>query len=353
MNTYNKRKILFFLPSSVGGAERMTITIAKMLPRNLFNVKFVIVHKSMGDIINFIPKEYGIIHIPIHNIYCFATLRIMRVICKEKPDVVFCSLMYLNTRIIIASKIYGVKVIIRNNNLLSRNSFLLSNLVKLTYRWADRIIAQQEEMKDELIKLPHVDKGKVVVMHNPLDYSVINEKSTVPSPYPCEDQLKYLSVGRFHYVKGQDVLVKAFKLVQAHNHIAHLYIVGKFDWNNSFDKSVKAFVEDNNLTNCIHFIGFDENPYRWVKYCDCYVMPSRIEGLPNALIEAMYLERPVVATKCIPVIERIVENGCNGYLVPPENPQIMAEAMIKAIDLKNIKFHYCPASNKDFEKLFY
>ena len=70
MNTYNKRKILFFLPSSVGGAERMTITIAKMLPRNLFNVKFVIVHKSMGDIINFIPKEYGIIHIPIHNIYC-------------------------------------------------------------------------------------------------------------------------------------------------------------------------------------------------------------------------------------------------------------------------------------------
>ena len=73
-----KRKVLFFLPSNTGGAERMTITLAKMLPRDEFEVKFVIVHRSLGTIVNFIPPEYEVIHIPVHNIWCAATLRIIK-----------------------------------------------------------------------------------------------------------------------------------------------------------------------------------------------------------------------------------------------------------------------------------
>ena len=71
----------------------MTVTIAKMLPKERFEVKFVIVHRSLGTIVKFIPEGYEIIHIPVHNIYCAATLRIMRVIRREKPDVVFGSLL--------------------------------------------------------------------------------------------------------------------------------------------------------------------------------------------------------------------------------------------------------------------
>lgn len=111
-------------------------------------------------------------------------------------------------------------------------------------------------------------------------------------------------------------------------------------------------VKDKGLQDYIHFVGYDDNPYRWMKFCDCFVLPSRIEGLPNVLVEAMYLGRPVVATKCIPFISRMVDDGNNGIICETENPQALANAMIKAVDLKNFKMTYKPSTADDFIKIF-
>ena len=81
-------------------------------------------------------------------------------------------------------------------------------------------------------------------------------------------------------------------------------------------------------------------------------MPSRTEGLPNALIEAMYLERPVVATLCIPIIGRIVKNGINGYLAESENVTSLVSCMEKAVHLRKCKLTYNPSSPNDFLRLF-
>lgn len=349
-----KKKILFFLPSGTGGAERMTITIAKMLPLDSFDVKFVIVHRSLGTIINFIPKGYEIMQIPIHNIYCAGTLRLCKMIWKEKPDIVFGSLLYLNARLIIAAKLCGCKVVVRNNIGLSKvTSKINPFLVKLTYKWADKVIAQQEEMHDEILQYTKISTDKIVTLHNPLDIEYIELKSKEPSPYKDKGlQIKYVWVGRFNYVKGQDLLVKAFKHVVEKKQNAHLYLIGSYDPNSIFFKDIMNYIKDNHLEEHVHIMGFDSNPYRWVKYCDCYVMPSRLEGLPNSLIDAMYLKRPVVATKCIPIIERIVDDGYNGCLVETENIDGIAKGMVKALQLKDFKMTYKPASSDMFVSLF-
>lgn len=75
------------------------------------------------------------------------------------------------------------------------------------------------------------------------------------------------------------------------------------------------------------------------KNANCFVLPSRVEGLPNSLVDAMFLCRPVVATRCIPMIERMVEEGVNGYTVPVGDIELMADAMIKAINLKPQKWY--------------
>lgn len=354
MDISKKKKVLFFLPSNTGGAERMTITIAKMLPKDKFEVKFVIVHRSLGTITQFIPKEYEILHIPIHNIWCATTLRMARVILKEKVDIVFCSLLYLNARLILAAKMTGTKVIVRNNIDLSR-SVKPSNikLVKATYRWADKVIAQQEEMHDEIIAYTGLPADRVITMHNPMDTEMIDIKARADSPYnDGGKQLKYVWVARFSQEKGHDLLVKAFAKVHTDNKNAHLYLVGKYDFNNKYDKEVKALVETNKLEDCVHFVGFDNNPYRWVKNADVYVMPSRLEGLPNSLIDAMYLGKPVVATRCIPVIDRIVEDGYNGYVVPSEDVDAISDAMIKAPTLRAFNMTFISASKEDFIELF-
>ena len=332
----------------------MTITLAKMLPPDEFEVKFVIVHHSLGTIVNFIPAEYEVIHIPVHNIWCAATLRIIKVIRREKPDVVFSSLLYLNYRLIVAAKTCGVKVIVRNNiNFNEYVSNYIRTMVFLTYRWADKVIAQQEEMHDEIIEFTGLSTQKVITLHNPIDTDSIDVKAKEPSPYIHADkQLKYVWVARFSHEKGHDLLIKALHLVRKKNSNAHLYLVGKFDQAGAFFQELTRLIDSLDLKDYVHLVGFDSNPYRWVKNGDVYVMPSRLEGLPNSLIDAMYLGRPVVATRCIPVIDRIVEDGYNGYIVPSEDVEAMAEAMLKAPELKGFEMTYKPASKEEIIALF-
>lgn len=332
----------------------MTITLAKMLPPDEFEVKFVIVHRSLGTIVNFIPPEYEVIHIPVHNIWCAATLRMVNVIRREKPDAVFSSLLYLNYRLIVAARICGVKVIVRNNIDLSRiNSSWSTHMVIFTYRWADKVIAQQEEMHDEIIEFTGLSAKKVITLHNPIDTDSIDVKAKEPSPYIHTDkQLKYVWVARFSHEKGHDLLIKAFHLVRKKNSDAHLYLVGKFEQAGAFFQELTRLIDSLDLKDYVHLVGFDSNPYRWVKNGDVYVMPSRLEGLPNSLIDAMYLGKPVVATRCIPVIDRIVEDGYNGYIVPSEDVEAMAEAMLKAPELKGFEMTYKPASKEEIIALF-
>ncbi|MBE6268326.1 MAG: glycosyltransferase [Bacteroidales bacterium] len=352
-NKKSRKKVLFFTAAGVGGAERMTINIAKMLPTDEFEVKFVVVGRNLGDIVNFIPKEYEVSLISILNIYCFATLRIMWKIFVEKPDIVFCSLYYINARLIVAAKLLGTKVIVRSNSGLTNSKKSVIQLVKMTYSKADRIICQQEEMRQETLSVINISEDKVVTLQNPIDVDRIKESLKEPSPYTDADsQTIYVNVSRFNEMKAQDTLVKAFKGVKEKRPDAHLYLVGLYNENAPYDAAVIKYIKDNNLEDCIHLVGMQNNPYKWVKNANCYVLPSRTEGLPNSLIEAMYIGIPAVATRCIPIIERIVNDGKNGYLAEVDNVESIETAMLKAVELRNFENTYKPASKEDFIKLF-
>lgn len=348
-----KKKVLFFLPPTVGGAERMTVLIAKMLPQDEFEVKFVVVGRGLGDIGKFIPFNYDIILLQIRGLWDFCTIRIATLIRKEKPHIVFASLMYLNARVIWASKLFGVKSIVRNNidlfYALPKNRWY----AKLSYRWADYIIAQQEEMCEGIIAITHSAPQKVVTLHNPIDIVLIDEKSKAVSPYNKDDNsIKFVLTARVHHSKGQDILLKAFDIVHQTIPNSKLYLVGKYNETDIYYQELVQYIKANNLSDCVSMPGFDDNPYKWVANADCYVMPSRKEGLPNSLIDAMYLGKPVVATTCIPVVSRIVKDGYNGVLVAPEDVEAMADAMLQALQLKNFRMTYVGAENERFIKLF-
>lgn len=356
-NIMIKKKILFILPSTVGGAERMTLTISKMFTDDEAEIKYVIVHETLGDIVNFIPEKRAIIHIKTFSIWDVVTLRLVRIFKKEKPTHVFCSLRYLSIRVIIAAKLCGnIKIIIRCDNGLETILHSPKVLIPVihTFPLADVIIAQQEEMQKNFKKVlgrknPNVN---VICIHNPLDTNMIDNLKSAPSPYTKKDEIRFVWTARFAKNKGQDILVRAFKLVLNKLTNAHLYLVGKYDENDMFYQNIKRYIAENKLDENVHIVGFDCNPYKWVINADCFVMPSRVEGLPNALIDAMYLEKPVAATTCIPMISRIVRDGVNGILAESENVESLSLAMINALDLKNPKMTYLPSKASEFKKLF-
>ena len=147
-------------------------------------------------------------------------------------------------------------------------------------------------------------------------------------------------------------MIKSFAKVHKEKQDSRLFLIGKYDEQGEYYNSLLSLIRENGLEDVVTFVGFDSNPYRWVKHASCFVMPSRVEGLPNALIEAMYLDVPVVATRCIPIVDRIVDDGYNGYVVNPDREDEMADAMLKALDLKSFTMTYKGSSEEEFRVLF-
>lgn len=338
----------------MGGSERITIDIACALDRSKFDVSFVIVGASTGTVASFIPEGMRVSYIHLYNIWCFPVLKIWRFLEKEKPDIVFSSVMCLNTRVIWAVGLYGrAKVIVRNDNMLSYYAKRVLLPAKIAYPKADLIIAQTEEMQEELVRSIPSCAGKIITLHNPVNITKIDSMlGCAETPFPQNGRRHIISVGSVCFNKGQDVLLKAFARLHEVQSDTDLYIVGPYSENDTFFIVLKEMVKSYGISDDVHFTGLQENPYIWMHNCDCFVLPSRIEGMPNVLLEAMYCGAPVVSTACVPITERIVSYGYNGFVVPVDDVPALAECIAKALELKDFSMTFKPSSISDFTKFF-
>lgn len=346
-----KNKALFILSPHFGGASRMTINIANLLDKDKFDVKFLVYAPKMDEIINYLPLNADVECLQIRNIWDFATIKLYRIIKKYNATHVFSSFIFMNTRIAMAGNLCGCKVILRNSNYISNFRWIDKFLMKFTYPLADVIITQNEEMHNELIQYVPSINDKTITIHNFFDKEIIDKNLKEESPYSHDNEIRFIWLGRVTKTKGYDVLLKAFKKVHKTIPNAHLYLLGRYE-NDKFFLSLISYIKAEHISDNVHFLGLLKNPHIWIKHAHCFVLPSRLEGLPNALIEAMYIGTPVVSTTCIPMITRMIDEGVNGYTVPVEDPDKMAEAMINALSLKNCHITYKPSSPDDFKKLF-
>jgi len=346
-----RKKILIFTPGGVGGAERMSALIGKILPKDRFDVKYVVVGR-LRNIYNILPKDIKTDCIPVRNIYEFSTLRIWWKIVKEKPDLVFCSQVAYNPRVIVASRWAGHKVVIRSSGMLGNYPKRKLKRVVATYPKADKLIAQQEDMRMEMIRLLRVNPDKVVTIHNPLDTAEIDILSKEPSPYQCSDCVNFVESASVNHRKAQDIAIKALAIVKKTIPNAQMYFVGGYDEKSDYFQELLQLISKYQLGESVHFLGYDKNPFRWVKNADCFVFPSRAEGLPNALIEASYLGVPCAAARCLNIVDDIIKDGQNGYVVDVDDVEGLALAMIKACSIKNCKMVYKPGFSEEFAEVF-
>jgi len=351
------KKVLVFAQSGVGGAERMTVNITKTLDREKFNVVYYLVDVN-GDGKNalkkFIPADMEVHIIPKTQSFKLVW-KIFRALFLEKPDIVFSSVLYLNNKILLVRSYFpNTQFFIRCENYLFTFSAKQHQMIKMTYHKADLIIAQTEEMKQELVEQMDIADNKVVVLQNPVDSETVKHKiAEEKNPFPEDGKLHFVAVGRFAYQKGFDLLVKAFAEVVKRIPNSDLYFIGKTDGDaTNVYQEVVQLTKKLGLTGRVHYKGFQSNPYCYMKYADCFVLSSRWEGLPNVLIEALYLGTPAAAFNCIPVISRIITEGETGYVAERENPSALADAMRKAVTLGRISSTYRSASVEDFHDIF-
>lgn len=135
-----------------------------------------------------------------------------------------------------------------------------------------------------------------------------------------------VSIGRLVHQKGFDVLIRAFKAVRKSYH-SKLLIIG----DGKKRAELSQLVESLNLKEDVSFLEFQHNPFKYMKRADVFCLASRYEGFGNVIIEAMTLGIPVVVTDCPSGPAEIVDKGKYGILVPPDDHDAFAEALLKVL----------------------
>lgn len=170
----------------------------------------------------------------------------------------------------------------------SLNSLANKFLTKWLYKKANLIICVSNLIKQDL-EINFGIKSPKITIYNPYDIEKISEFATQNVDI-CEKSI--ICIGRLIKIKNHQMLIRAFSQIDDKEY--KLYILGE----GNLLKELKNLVKELNLDDRVVFLGFDNNPYKYLSKAKIFVLSSNSEGFPNVLIEAMICGLPIISTDC-------------------------------------------------------
>lgn len=328
------KKILIIINNfGVGGAERLVIDQAnELVKRKNVNLKIITLKKEGKNSLSE-QLDKNIKWSCINFRYDFdikSWIKLYKKIKKFNPDVLFTHLWFSNT----VGRIIGKLAVIRKiisfehniyDNLKTRKMFIVDWVLQI---FSHKIIAVSCAVKKSLIK-HYVKANKIEVIINGIDTSKYQNLNIKILDGEEKKDFTFVFIGRLIHQKAVDVLLKAFSIVKE----GKLLIVGDgADKNN-----LKNLCKKLNIENRVKFLGIRKDIPEILSYSDCFILPSRYEGLGIVMLEAIASGSIVIISDFEAGIE-IIKDGYNGYVFPRENYSILAKKMMKAISLEKDKF---------------
>jgi len=315
----NQKTILFVIHSlGYGGAEKNLTFVANGLVQRGYGV-YVYTYEGATqhyalhtDIIHIteahIPKTKGLRRL-------VQIFQIRKTIRKVKPDVVISFLNYPNLLSILATLCSKTPIIIAERGDPYQGKGVFDALRHLMYRFADGAVFQTEGAKDYF---SGTLRRESCVIPNP-----VTVRNGLVSGITRNNEIAY--VARFELVqKRQDIMLWALRKVVDDYPAIRLVFYG----DGPDEYKVRELVEQLNLSDYVRFAGLESNICDKIRTSRMFVLTSDYEGIPNALIEAMAVGLPVIATDCSPGGARmLIEDKVNGLLVPKGDVVAIAEAI--------------------------
>ncbi|NOX56032.1 MAG: glycosyltransferase, partial [Planctomycetes bacterium] len=208
-------------------------------------------------------------------------------------------------------------------------------LLRQAYQSAARVVAVSEGIREAAVRQYGLPPARVVTLPNLYDFERIRRLADEPlEPFP-EGRFHVLFAGRLQPEKGADVFVQAAELLirvrGRENLLFHVLGTG------ALEAELKQFVGRCRFPGSIVFHEFRSNPYPYFRQAHVFCLPSRYEGFPNALVEAMACGTPVIASDCPSGPREILADGKFGELVVPGDPVALADA------IERVESHYAQA----------
>lgn len=352
-----KNKLIIFNPSiEDGGVEKNLFIISNYLTKKINNIQIISANPEKK---NRFKKKIEFTY-PINKFwhnksrpfkYFICLYMLFKEIIYNKNILVLS--FQANIYCIILCKLFDVKIIIRSNTspLGWSQNFLKQILFKYFLKKADHVIANSFEFKKQLEKKFQI---KVSVIYNPLNTEHIatlsKKKIKINFFIKNKKSLKIINIGRLTDQKDHLTLIKAIDLIKNLIPIK-LIILGKGI--NYF--ILNSIIKEKNLENNIKLIGYKKNPYNYIYKSDLFILTSRFEGLPNVLLESLYLKKFVISSDCPTGPSEILNNGEFGYLFKVSDYVALSKLILKFYynkkKLKNkIEKGYSSLNKFNFEK---
>lgn len=315
MKKNNDINIMILMPAlRTGGAERVIVNFSNWIIDNTKSKITICCFENNNSIYD-IKKDVNII---CGNIFhknrfldiCRRLKFLKKTLKNEKPDVIFTVfpsvfLYALFTRNKQAKLIFSERA---NIKFSSKPSQLLCKFVALK---SDGIIFQTQRA---MSTYPKSIYNRSCVIPNAIEIDSTNILKH-------ETQKNITAVGRLCWQKGFDTLIKAFKLVSNDYPDYKLIIYGEGEDRNYLEQIIK----DLNLTGSVLLPGIKKDVINYVANSTLFILSSRYEGMPNALMEAMAVGVPSISTDCEFGPSELINNGENGILVPVDDVEKLSE----------------------------
>jgi len=328
--------LLFLITGlAYGGAETQLVNLAISLKKRGWEVRVVSMLSPQAFTEEL--KEAGIPLLTLNMRRGVAdpraVFRLVKILREWRPQILTSFMFHANLLGRIAGRLAGVPIVVSSIRSENFGGPWRDRITRLTDWMEDVTTTNSRLAAEKLLKRGVVPRERIHVIPNGL----VLDKFTVENSNRTEFRQQlgiterdflWLAVGRLEEAKDYSNLLQAFKIIMQGGHKAQLRVAGQGPLLENLQRqSINLGISDR-----VVFLGLRRDIPSLLDAADGFVLSSAWEGLPNVVMEAMAAAKPVVAT-CVGGVPELVQEGVNGYIVPPGDSEVLAAAMVKMMAL--------------------
>ena len=334
----SRLKIAIFMPNlEGGGAERVMVTLANGFAARGHEVSLVLAARR-GPFLDEVAPDVRIVDLRSRRIL-MSILPLRAYLKQDSPDVLLSALSHANVVALIGRRLAGWRgrsIVSERTSFVSATHYartfkdrVLRRLMRATYSGADAITVVAEPVVGELASGLRLPPEQIHYVPNPMVSRRLALLADAEPDHPwlvSGETPVILGVGRLSHEKGFDILIEAFARI-AGQCDARLIVLGEGPMRPQLERQIARA----GLGDRVSLPGFAKNPFAAMKRASLFVLPSRFEGMPGALIQAMACGTPVVSSDCHSGPRHVLEDGKWGPLVPVGDSAALARAMTETL----------------------
>jgi L-malate glycosyltransferase len=338
-----KRKVLFLVDTlELGGTETQMVQLAIRLQARGHRIIVGCLHPGgvlaeslyrAGIRVVEFPKIGSLLS--VQGLY--QMLRLTQYLRRSQFDVMHAHDLWANLMGVPCAYLAGTRVIISSQRDLGHLSWytpIRTKVIRKIHRLANRVVANSTAVRDILVKNFRVPTEHVQVVRNGVDIEkferVQADKRKIFPGLQDDARLALVVANMRSTVKGHSDLIKAAKRICGEVPEIRFVLVGEGEERTKLEQQVR----DAGLANHFVFLGGRQDIPELLACAELSILPSRAEGLPNVILEAMAAGLPVIATR-VGGTPEIIEDGVSGLLVPSQDPYALGEAILALLRDRN------------------